>query len=301
MDLVRLYKFTREQHSLSFYHDKVATKRWLPSMGFEIPGLFALKYASELDSTGTLGDDAKAIMKLLPNATDYVAKPSHKALSSGVWVVSHDLDSGITRTSSKVETEPLREQPDFEREQIAQSLAQDFRVKNPDWYPRVFDKLKPGLVVEQRFTSFLKDIDDAALEFKVITIWGRVWVAKWNLGSFRNPWWLGAVHRNGTLVKGSEWSSLPDWVDWSRVVDIAERLGAHKDMFRVDMFVGVPAGSPDGADVQYVVNEIASTGSEPFGEEVLEEGARLWIAGYRMGNYRVVPNTEVPRAFLENS
>ena len=34
-------------------------------------------------------------------------------------------------------------------------------------------------------------------------------------------------------------------------------------------------------------------------EEVAEEGARLWIAGYKMGNYGIVPNTEVPPAFLE--
>ena len=34
-------------------------------------------------------------------------------------------------------------------------------------------------------------------------------------------------------------------------------------------------------------------------ENICEEGARLWIAGYKMGNHRIIPNTEVPAAFLE--
>jgi hypothetical protein len=29
-----------------------------------------------------------------------------------------------------------------------------------------------------------------------------------------------------------------------------------------------------------------------------EEATRLWIAGYKIGNYRVVPNTEVPEEFM---
>jgi len=33
-------------------------------------------------------------------------------------------------------------------------------------------------------------------------------------------------------------------------------------------------------------------------KELPEEAARLWIAGYKMGNYKVVPNTEVPEEYL---
>jgi hypothetical protein len=33
--------------------------------------------------------------------------------------------------------------------------------------------------------------------------------------------------------------------------------------------------------------------------EVREEGARLWIAGYKMGNYKTTPNSEIPSEFLE--
>ena len=36
-----------------------------------------------------------------------------------------------------------------------------------------------------------------------------------------------------------------------------------------------------------------------FGDdELTEEAARLWIAGYEMGNYQTVPNDEVPEEFL---
>jgi hypothetical protein len=111
------------------------------------------------------------------------------------------------------------------------------------------------------------------------------------------------------MVEGSEMKKLPEWVDWPRLVEIAERLGAHKDTFRVDLFVGVPAGSPAlredasqserQAAVQYVVNEISSTSSEPLPDDVLEEATRLWIAGYKLGNYRTVPNTEVPVEFQD--
>jgi hypothetical protein len=51
--------------------------------------------------------------------------------------------------------------------------------------------------------------------------------------------------------------------------------------------------------VQYVVNEISSTSSEPLPDDVLEGATRLWIAGYKLGNYRTVPNTEVPEEFQD--
>ena len=35
--------------------------------------------------------------------------------------------------------------------------------------------------------------------------------------------------------------ALPPWVDWGEVVRLAERVGAGKDMLRVDVVVGVPA------------------------------------------------------------
>ena len=57
-----------------------------------------------------------------------------------------------------------------------------------------------------------------------------------------------------------------EWVDLTRVVEIAEHLGAHKDLMRVNIFVGVlasrsqpPANSREERlnAVEYVVSEVA--------------------------------------------
>jgi hypothetical protein len=92
---------------------------------------------------------------------------------------------------------------------------------------------------------------------------------------------------------------------------MAEELGAHKDMFRLDVFVGVPTsvksllhnGATEEERLEHL--EIAISESEifpttPFNDfDLTEEAARLWIAGYKIGNYRVVPNTEVPDEFKQ--
>jgi hypothetical protein len=69
-----------------------------------------------------------------------------------------------------------------------------------------------------------------------------------------------------SLNEGDPLKEWLHWVDFPRVVDIAERLGAHKDMFRVDIFVGVRGGSTShltGAteeerleEVEYLLSEV---------------------------------------------
>jgi hypothetical protein len=102
---------------------------------------------------------------------------------------------------------------------------------------------------------------------------------------------------------------LPDWINWPRIVDLAEQLGRNKDMFRTDIFVGVPAGAlrSDATQqerlnaVQYVVSECEVHPTPLKGcDEIFAEAGRLWLAGYRIGNYKIVPNTEVPSEFLES-
>lgn len=146
-----------------------------------------------------------------------------------------------------------------------------------------------------------------ALEFKVFTIWGRVWMAYWKRGSYRP----GLVTREGNIidwVKKRE-ESIPDWIDWNRVVDIAERMTRNKDFLRVDIFVGIPAGhkalrkgasrEEQIAAVEYVVNEVDQRPTSSFEDDLHQEGARLWMAGYKMGIYKTIANDEVPRQFLE--
>ena len=126
----------------------------------------------------------------------------------------------------------------------------------------------------------------------------------------QNRWCAGWFHRNGTIAHGPPKKKLPEWLDWSRLVEISEQLARNKDMFRADIFVGVPASVKslqEGATLEerrealeIGVSECAFYATTVFPDDKMtEEGARLWIAGYKMGNYRVVPNTEVPIEFLE--
>jgi len=170
--------------------------------------------------------------------------------------------------------------------------------------------VKPGLVMEELFGD-VEDENLPPMEYSFFVLWGRVWVVQLNIVEGINRWILGFVHRNGTTVKAnSVMDHVPEWVDWTHMIDVVERLGAHKDLLRVDMFIGLPSGHPmarNGSTLEerraaahYVVSECACHPTTPFDDkEVSDEGARLWMAGYKVGNYRVVPNTEVPQAFLE--
>jgi len=50
----------------SFYYDKIALKRWVPTLGIAIPRSYVLRYASELTETGDPKDEVKAIAELVP-------------------------------------------------------------------------------------------------------------------------------------------------------------------------------------------------------------------------------------------
>ena len=180
--------------------------------------------------------------------------------------------------------------------------------------------MKPGIVIERLFTD-VENEDIPPLEFNIFTVWGKVWVAQMNVvdeddedDNIYNRFYEGCAHRNGSmLIDHSDpdyelSDTVPDWLDYAELVRIAENLGAHKDMFRTDIFVGVPAGVLKAgatteermAAVQIVVSESEIYPTTTFPDEnICEEGARLWIAGYKMGNHRIIPNTEVPAAFLE--
>jgi len=205
----------------------------------------------------------------------------------------------------------------FDGQMLAGSLAEHLHQKaDPDEESFTLRNVRPGVVIEELFTD-VEDDNAPPLEFNIFTIWGRVWVAQSNFVKGQRRWWSGFVNRSGAIVhppEAEEWKErvqriLPDWVQWSHLVDVAERLGAHKDIDRTDIFVGVPKGmsqhrSPVSredrlAAVQYVVSESAIHPTTDFGsEELCEEGARLWIAGYKIGNYRLVQNKEVPPEFV---
>ena len=94
-------------------------------------------------------------------------------------------------------------------------------------------------------------------------------------------------------------TKLPKWIDWERVIEIGEKLGRNKDMFRTDIFVGVTASSSSSATspatstststksnsnknrIRYVVSETEIHPTPLRGYEIIfNEAGRLWLAGY---------------------
>mmetsp|Transcript_16278 Transcript_16278/g.33464 ORF Transcript_16278/g.33464 Transcript_16278/m.33464 type:complete len:91 (+) Transcript_16278:48-320(+) len=66
-------------------------------------------------------------------------------------------------------------------------------------------------------------------------------------------------------------------------------------MFRVDMFVGVPRYSEEGTELQIAVSESEIHPTTMFCNPLIaEDMARIWVAGYKIGNYEVIENDEVP-------
>jgi hypothetical protein len=319
------YRRLLERPSLSFYVDKVARKRWLPTMGISQPHVFALKYTHELTDSGKSKDERRAIMKLLPSKADYAAKPTHMLSTNGVWLVKHNTEDGITHFSNTAKE--MTGDEAFDARLLAKGVSKflhqkanaDLSKDDPESW--VLRNVKPGIVIEQLFTD-VENEDIPPLEFNIFTVWGKVWVAQMNVVDEDDEdddrvferFYEGYVHRNGSMLidhsdPNYELSdTVPDWLDYAELVRIAENLGAHKDMFRTDIFVGVPAGVLKAgatkeermAAVQIVVSESEIYPTTTFPDEnICEEGARLWIAGYKMGNHRIIPNTEVPAAFLE--
>ena len=132
----------------------------------------------------------------------------------------------------------------------------------------------------------------------MFVIWGKVYIGQWNqVGDDR--FLSGFFYRDGSSAPACPMSELPDWIPWDELVGIAEGLSQHKDMFRVDMFVGVPRYSQDSAKLRIVVSESeihpTTMFCNPF---IAEEMARLWIAGYKIGNYELIPNDEVPSDYV---
>ena len=306
-DLIAYRRILRRP-SISFYGDKVAQKRWMNVMKIPTPKSFALMYRSELTLRGDRRSEEKTIISLITNRTNYVIKPSHRSGAGGVWVVKYDKRKG----ENVVGYGTMDITDDYNTSEIAESLVRNLHRAADEGESWALQHVTPGMLIEERFTNFQtlgdrEDDNQRATEFKVFMVWGKTVFVHWTRDHGR-----GLVYRNGTVVKGvwSKRDSLPSWVDWDRVISMAENLGTHKDMFRVDIFAGVPADSPslrEGATreeqvaaIQYVVSESAFLPTGHYRESgAMEEAARLWTAGYKIGNFRTVKNTQIPQAYKD--
>ncbi|CAB9523285.1 expressed unknown protein [Seminavis robusta] len=317
-DLVHYHRDLRHK-SLIFYMDKVAQKRYMKHVGYPIPKAFSLQYQKELVSNRRLQqnshhhhhpshqsqqEEITSVRKLLPPRTSYVVKPTHMSSSSGVWLVRYDPQS--QKQSMGYSGKPTSDK--FDEKSIAQRVVQDLHDTAADFESWALKHAQPGFVVEERYSGAWDDSNDdskAAYEFKTFTIWGRVYISYLKRGS--GPY-VGLAYRNGTMVDcantNANWTTIPEWLQYDKIVALAEQLGKNKDMFRADIFVGIPASEVGNGNsnkqLRIVVSETEFHPTSAFhDQEILEEAARLWMAGYKMNIYNMAPNTEVPAAFLK--
>lgn len=262
--------------SLAFYVDKVRYKSRMKEIGVDIPEIYYV-YNVDMEVCGTdVCEDTfqgieQSIKQALAGRTEYVAKPTHMSCSDGVFVVKEGWN--IYPRSP----EPV--QPAQVAATLANALQGRSSLLGESW---ALHQVPPGVVVEERISAGGEDTT-AALEFKTIVIWGAVWAADVRRGTYA----VQVLGRDGSGLLGEPRHPSLARVDWPRVRRLAERLGAHKDCFRVDIFVS-PA-SPAGMRYQVSEVEFYITSSMPL----FDEAAKLWLDGYYSKKYVLIPNHEV--------
>jgi hypothetical protein len=154
-----------------------------------------------------------------------------------LWIVNHNGTQHNDSLLVSLSGRPYKEYRNHNiHHDVAKSLAGSLYERPDDWESWALLHVMPGIVVEERIHSFDRGArcenseEPSAMEFKVFVIWGKVWVAQWYcscwvklLGSPQYLWDPGYVRRDGTMVHGSWEASIPDWVDWTRIVEIANK------------------------------------------------------------------------------
>ncbi|KAG7354485.1 hypothetical protein IV203_003841 [Nitzschia inconspicua] len=283
---------TLQRPSLSWYVDKVARKRWLKEKGFPQPEVYWMKYKSEIGGS-TKEENQAEILKNLPTKHGYCAKPTHMSMTMGNWLVDLDPNQPEDTKFSKLARQLKSDDP-FDPDKCANSLAEALQREAATVESWALKQVEPGIVIEELW-SRRGHRDLPPFEFCIFVVWGRVYTAAMNEVS-ENRYLDGFFYRDGSAASGCPFKdTIPDWVPWNEMVAIAEALGANKDMIRIDMFVGVPRYSGEDAELQIAISESeihpTTIFCSPF---IADEMARLWIAGYKIGNFEVIPNVEVP-------
>ena len=282
--------------SLAFYVDKVQYKTKMKDTGVDIPEAYYVANAEPDMSDSTAESTLQGIQHALAGRRDYVAKPTHMSCSDDVYVVKGGWNIYPPLPAPVTPAEVAAT--------LVAALRRRSSLLGESW---ALHQVPPGVVIEERISADDED-GTAALEFKTIVIWGRVWAAEVR----RGPHIIQALDRDGRCMHGRPLDPKLAHVDWPRVRELAERLGAHKDCFRVDIFVsavGRASSPPDNGTatngtaatrahsrattpaLRYQLNEAEFyiTSSMDF----FDEAARLWLEGYSHRRYVVVPNDEV--------
>jgi len=292
-----------ERPSLSWYVDKVARKRWFKEQDiYPQPQTFFAKYKDELSETGKKEDETSSILANLPTQHGFCAKPTHMSMTMGNWLVDiapnrdgreEDEKPKFTNRAQRLTTS---DGGHYDPKVCADSLAEGLQREATKIESWALKNVRPGIVIEELYSD-ANDRDLPPHEFCMFVIWGKVYAGQWNMVG-EDRYMGGFFYRDGSAAPGCPIDQLPHWVPWAELVEIAENLSRHKDMFRVDMFVGVPRYSQENAGLKIAVSESEIHPTTMFCNPLIaEEMARLWVAGYRIGNYNTISNDEVPDDF----
>ncbi|KAL7551284.1 hypothetical protein ACHAWF_016772, partial [Thalassiosira exigua] len=232
----------------------VARKRWLHEQRYPQPKYYYLKYKAEISDTGRKEDEAAEILKHLPKDHGFCAKPSHRYETMGNWLVDlnpeavdgdGEDDAKFTRVAKQ-----LTSNQEFDPSECADSLAEELR----QGFPKV-----PCSTSGSGTSSLRREV-------------------------------LQRV-----LLRGREARPrLPLPATHARLGPLGRAGGASRDAGRQqghdpDRHVrGVPIRYQDEEDdkVRIAVSEAEINPQNIFCNPfVADEMARLWIAGYKSGNY----------------
>eukprot|EP00797_Seminavis_robusta_P030727 Sro64_g036400.2 (426) ;mRNA; f:103092-104369 len=255
-DLISLFnKVLRDSTVGSKYHDLSAVKQWLQSLG--VP-----------------------MARVNPETKPLSMGASHKLKKQKQQKVNQKTTTTIPRPP--VASTKKRQKPVVDKHHTD---TQQFVVKEEEDVWIVQTKVvEPQEIMEERSL-----VADGFLEFQCLLLWGRVYAVQWKQESHHK----GIVHRNGTSWVSQHEKTLPLWVDWDQVVATAERVGAHKSLFRVDV-LALPKAKKKYAvsQVDFVPSRSFLGGKHEHTTALWQEATRLLMAGYKMGHYRTIPNAE---------
>ena len=207
--------------TLSVYVDKRQYKARMTELGIDIPQIYHVQNADPAADEATFESITQSLENLLAVQKDYVAKPTHLSCSDQVYVVKNGLN-----IYSKLHA-PV--QPRL----VAANMTMALRTRSSVWGESwALHHVPPGILIEERISAGGDD-DTAALEFKTIVIWGRVWASEVKRGTDT----LQILGRDGRGLQGEGQHPDLTQVEWARVRSLAERLAVHTDCFRVDIFV----------------------------------------------------------------
>ena len=248
----------------------------------------------------------------------------------------NEIHTSYTKTGTQLVSSDMDHRYEWDPQVCATSLAEGLFRKPAGIESWALHNVLPGVIVEELMANH-DDPSLPPQELCFFVIWGRVYVAQWNFVQREGRFMHGFYYRSGRRTPGTPRDSQDfintDVMPWDDLIGVAESLAKNKDFMRVDFLVGISKEElksygrqietrdrfidmlekrndrdgvaavpppPTYPEIKMVVSESeifpTTMFTSPF---IAEEAARLWVGGYKVGNYKIVPNTEVPANYVQ--